>query len=320
MTIKLFTTFEEQLDILLQRGLTIENKENVINKLKSDNYYNIINGYKDLFITTDLAGAEVFVDKATFDEIYLLYLFDRNIRNIIFNYILLIENNLRTQIAYTFAKYHDSINYLIYTNFETLSAVGDTKATIERATQIYNLISNIEKDISRSVKHKEYIKHYITQYGYVPIWVLVNVLPLNRLSEFYRLMNQSERIEVSKYWNIMEKDLRQYISLLANFRNLCAHDDRIYCTIDKIKIPDTSIHNKLHILKDKSNMYIKGKNDLFALIIVFKMLLPQDEFKNLFNKIRGRIESLSTKLKSISIDSVLDKMGFPENWKEIKQI
>ena len=38
MVIKLFKTFEEQLDILVQRGLTIENKESAINKLKSDNY------------------------------------------------------------------------------------------------------------------------------------------------------------------------------------------------------------------------------------------------------------------------------------------
>lgn len=320
MTSKPFKTFEEQLEILKDRGLTIENECDTISKLKSDNYYNIINGYKDLFIITASNGNETFISNATFDDIYNLYLFDRSIRNIIFNYILSLENKLRTQISYTFAKYHDSNNFLVYTNFETLSAVGDQKAAIDRATKIYNLISNIEKDISKSLKHKDYIKHYITKYGYVPIWVLVNVLPLNRLSDFYKYMNQSERIEVSMYWNVMEKDLRQYIALLANFRNLCAHDERIYCTLDKIKIPDTYIHNQLNIPKDSNNVYLKGKNDLFALIIIFKMLLSQDEFINLFNKIRGRIESLATKLNSIPIEVVLDKMGFPENWKEIKLI
>lgn len=320
MASKPFKTFEEQLNILKDRGLTIDDEIEAINKLKSDNYYNIINGYKDLFTTKDSAGNEIFIDNATFEEIYNLYLFDRNIRNIIFNYILLIENKLRTQISYIFAKYHDGNNYLSYTNFETLLAVGDQKASIDRAIQIYNLISNIEKDISKSIKHKDYIRHYITEYGYVPIWVLVNVLPLNRLSEFYKLMNQKERIEVSQYWNVMEKDLRQYIALLASFRNLCAHDERIYCTIDKVKIPDTFIHTQLNILKDSNNVYINGKNDLFALLIIFKMLLPKEEFINSFNKIRGRIESLSTKLKSIPIEIVLDKMGFPKNWKDIKQI
>lgn len=317
---KPFKTFEQQLEILKNRGLLIENEEDAINKLKSDNYYNIINGYKDLFTTKNSDGEEIFIDGAAFEEIYNLYLFDRKLRNIIFNYILLIENNLKTQIAYVFAKYHDGKNYLSYTNFETLLAVGDNKASIERATQIYHLVSDIDKDISRSIKHKEYIKHYITEYGYVPIWVLVNVLPLNRISDFYKLMVQSERIEVSKHWNVKEKDLRQYISLLANFRNLCAHDERIYCTIDKIKIPDTYVHNELNIIKDSHNIYLKGKNDLFALIIVFKMLLSKEEFTSLFNKIRGRIESLSTKLKSVPLEIILDKMGFPDNWKDIKQI
>ena len=247
-----------------------------------------------------------------------MYLFDRNIRNIIFNHILSVENSLKTKISYVFAKYHDGDNYLSYLNFETLLSVGDNKATINRASQIYNLISNIEKDISRALKHKEYIRHYITEHGYIPIWVLVNVLPLNRISDFYRLMNQSERIEVSQYWNIMEKDLRQYISLLANFRNLCAHDERIYCTSDIIIIPDTPIHKHLAIQKDANNVYINGKNDLFALIIVFKMLLTKKDFNNLFNKIRGRIESISVKIQSVPLEVILNKMGFPPNWKEIK--
>ena len=41
-------------------------------------------------------------------------------------------------------------------------------------------------------------------------------------------MKQKERIEISQHWDIMEQDLSSYIEVLAYFRNLCAHDDRIY--------------------------------------------------------------------------------------------
>lgn len=42
----------------------------------------------------------------TFDELYALYCFDRELRSIIFKYTLQIENTLRTLISYVFSKYH----------------------------------------------------------------------------------------------------------------------------------------------------------------------------------------------------------------------
>lgn len=312
-----FKTFEEQVEILKERNLIIEDEEKVIQILASENYYNIINGYKYPFIDKK-SSVESFIKGCTFEEIYALYDFDRNLRNILFKSILQIENVLRTQIAYVFSKYHDSTSNLCYSDFETLLNVGDEKPLTERATNIYYLLSKIQQDISNSIKYKSYIKHYVFDYGYIPMWVLVNAIPLNRLSSFFRYMNQSERIEVSQYWGIMEKDLRQYIALLAVFRNLCAHDERLYCTREIVKIPDNEIHIILNIPKDRSGNFSKGKCDLFALMIIFKKLLKKEEFTNLYNKVNGRIISLETKLKCIEIKLILELMGFPENWKEIK--
>lgn len=310
-------SFHEQLEILKGRKLVINNEEKAIEILASSNYYNLINGYKTPFIkVTD--GKETFLDGCTFDEIYALYDFDRKIRNIFFNSILQVENVLKTQISYVFSKYHNTQNYLCYENFETLVDVGDKKPLMERAMKIYSLLSKLQQDISNSIKHKPYIKHYVLDYGYVPMWVLVNAIPLNRLSSFYRLMNQSERIEVSKFWNVMEKDLRQYISLLAAFRNLCAHDERIYSVKDSARIPDTDIHILLNIDKNSSDNYVYGKNDLFSLMITLKKLLNKDDFNTLFNKINGRIISLSTNLHCTNIDNILEEMGFPSNWTLIK--
>lgn len=312
-----FKTFEEQLDILKSRNLIIENDEETIAILKTENYYNIINGYKAPFLKSN-SGKEDFKDNVTFNEIFLLYQFDRAIRSIIFKSILQVENTLRTQISYVFSKYHNSANYLCYNNFETLLNGGTEKPVAERAIKIHSLISNLQRDISSSIKYKEYIKHYVIDYGYVPLWVLVNAIPLNRLSSFYRVMNQSERIEVSQYWNIMEKDLRQFISKLANFRNLCAHDERIYCSYDDTIIPDNDVHQLFNIDKDGSNNYTKGKTDLFSLVIVLKKLLPPPDFTNFYNQLNGRIISLSTKLNSIQIDEIFNAMGFPPNWEKIK--
>ena len=45
---KVFKTLEEQVDLLKNRGLKVEQSDKKI--LEIENYYNVINGYKDLFL------------------------------------------------------------------------------------------------------------------------------------------------------------------------------------------------------------------------------------------------------------------------------
>ena len=72
---KEFKTYQEQIDLLKSRGLVISDENFAMEKLKEDNYYNIINGYKELFITP--GTKDNFINDVTFEEIYALYDFDR---------------------------------------------------------------------------------------------------------------------------------------------------------------------------------------------------------------------------------------------------
>ncbi|MCI9279942.1 MAG: Abi family protein [Bacilli bacterium] len=316
---KEFKTINEQIDLLKNRGLQF-NDEVLANKLLlNNNYYNIINGYKEPFIT---AGTkDNFINQATFEEIFALYDFDKSIKDILLEHILKVENNLRSLIAYYFSKYHGNDNYLKLSNFEDFSSVNVNLETKQnRIKDIQNLISSINKEIANTINSKEYIKHYMIEYGFVPPWVLVNILSFGKLSKFLELMKQNERIEISKNFNITENELVQYTKLLSYFRNLCAHDDRIYnATLPKfLYIPDNQYHIILNIGKT-GTMYTHGKNDLFALIIALKIMLSETDFRRLYNKIYGRIKSLEKKLVVIKIDVILSKMNFPKNWRDIKK-
>lgn len=314
---KEFKTYNEQINLLKTRGLIIGDEIYALEKLKEDNYYNIINGYKELFITP--GTVDNFITGTTFEEIYALYDFDRTIRSILFKQILKVENILRSLIAYNFSEKYGNDNYLKLNNFETLKGSGcSTKKYQDRVTQIQNLFANLQSDISNGISKRTYINHYVLNYGFVPLWVLVNTMTLGRLSQFYSLMNQSIRIKVSMHWNIKEEDLNQYIKTLANYRNLCAHDERIYNAKNNQDIPDTIYHYNLSI-PQVSGRYINGKNDLFSLIIVLKILLPNEDFNNMCNKINGRMESLKQKISHINCSCVFDEMGFPANWSQIKK-
>lgn len=311
---KEFKTYQEQIEILKSRGIVISNEEFALEKLQEDNYYNIINGYKDLFIDSNQ-----YIQGTTFEEIYSLFEFDRNLKSILLKNILIVENILRTLIAYNFSLKYGNDNYLKIDNFETLKNSGCKKEKYqERIEQIQKLICNMQLDIANNIKKKPYINHYILNYGFVPLWVLVNAISLGRLSQFYSLMDQSVRINVSKKWNVKENELNQFIKNLSYFRNLCAHDERVYSATINQPIPDTIYHYKLN-LKKKDNNFIQGKRDLFSLVISLKMLLPNDKFNTMCNQIEGRMKSLEKKIFVINPQKIFDKMGFPLNWIQIKK-
>lgn len=314
---KEFKTYDEQIALLKSRGLKFEDEEFALNKLQEDNYYSIINGYKDLFL--DEEDGNKFKNNVTFEEIYSLFEFDRNIKSIFLKNILVVENILRTLIAYNFSEKYGNDNYLKLDNFETLKNSGCNKKKYqERIEQIQKLICSMQQDISNNIRKKPYINHYILNYGFIPLWVLVNAISLGRLSQFYSLMDQSVRVKVSKHWGVKEKELDQFIKNLSYFRNLCAHDERLYNAINNQNITDTIHHDFLNIPKNNGN-YVHAKNDLLSLVIVLKMLLPNDKFNTMCNQIEGRMKSLEKKITSIDVSEVFDSMGFVKGWINIKK-
>ena len=72
---KEFKTIEEQIEILKGRKLIIKDEEFAKKLLKDNNYYYLINGYKDLFVKNKSENEE-FKQNVTLEEIYTLYRFD----------------------------------------------------------------------------------------------------------------------------------------------------------------------------------------------------------------------------------------------------
>ena len=92
MTEKTYKSYRQQLNILRSRGMVIgkgSQGSRVMRILEAENYYNVINGYKELFLASKATPAadEVYKTGTTFDEVYSLYNFDRELRNIYLKYL-----------------------------------------------------------------------------------------------------------------------------------------------------------------------------------------------------------------------------------------
>ena len=109
----------------------------------------LFNGYKGLFLNPDYSGSdEKYLSGTEFKEIYALYLFDRELRNIFIRYILEIENNVKSVLAHDFSQKYGYNNYLKITNFEFSVQPGERKTHAQKIGDISDLIASLQKEIA----------------------------------------------------------------------------------------------------------------------------------------------------------------------------
>ena len=258
------------------------------------------------------ANPKNYIKGATFEELYSIFLFDRQFRNLIFKNLLIVENNAKSIFSYQLSKkygYKEN-DYLKPGNFDM---------SPEKSRQVNDLIKKMKRQVRINGYQHSATMHYLNNYGYIPLWVLVKVLSFGIISEFFTILKQEDKIAISRIYNIDVDDLSNYFSILANYRNVCAHEDILYENKTQRSIDNTVYHILLNIPK-KDGEYVMGKNDLFALIIILRQILSHEDVKSLIIELDRLIENLKFNLHSISIDAVLDRMGFPSNWKEIANI
>ena len=185
-----------------------------------------------------------------------------------------------------------------------------------KVRQVNDVISKMKRQIRINGKKHTATMHYINNYGYIPMWILVKVLSFGIVSELYGILKLDDQVEIAEFYGLPVETLVIYLSILANFRNLCAHEDILYDYRTQRMIPNDIIHSRLQI--EKSDEYYKyGKNDLFALMIILKYMLSEEEFRDLFNELEYEIDLLTGKINILSISTILNKIGFPDNWEGI---
>jgi len=303
---KIFKTLDEQITILRNKNLIIDDVDYVKDILLRENYF-FINGYRYLFMKS--MSERIFIDGTNFREIYALFNFDRQLRNILFKNILILENNIKSIISYELSRKYGfkERKYLNPSNF-----TNDPK----RTRQVNDLLKKIKRQISINGREHAATKHYQSNYGYIPLWIVVKVLSFGIVGELYTILKRDDQEEIAEVFNADVESLLVYLPIIANYRNLCAHEDICYEHKTQKEIPVTKYHELLNIPKTNGE-YIYGINDLFSLIIILRQLLRSDDFRIMLKEISYELDYLEGRIKSISIGKVLDRMGFPKNYKDI---
>ena len=231
-----------------------------------------------------------------------------------FKAIIDAESHLKAIFAYRFAETFSNKPYAYldiecYAQEKTLSVIS----TIWRLSQIIN----------RQQKFPESsISHYIQNYSEVPVWVLVNYL------DFGELRNMLTSLTV-KLQNNIAKDLCDFIkqnltravifppevmiSFVENMneiRNVCAHNNRLIgfkCRRDSKYW--SALHENYGIAPDNE------RREVYSVFLSTQCFLSKMEYCTLNNKIRKLANiHLEKQLKSITANTIMKKLGFPDDW------
>jgi abortive infection bacteriophage resistance protein len=216
-------TYQQHIELLESRGLSISNREEAISFLKQVNYYRFT-----AYCFPFQKPHDVFIKGSTFDKIVELYRLDEELRIAVFAALTPVEIFLRTRIAYelshkfgAFAQYDLSI----YQNEE----------------EGKQWLAELEDAIRES--KEPFLQHYQEKYKdfpRLPLWMACEIMSLGSLSKFYSNLTLDNR---NLFCSIIEIDhnvFKTWLHTITYLRNICAHHGRLWSRNFSIRpmIPD----------------------------------------------------------------------------------
>lgn len=292
-------SFEQQAQLLIERGLIVQNKEELITHLRMVNYYRLSAYWYPFKKIDPIDGTEKFALNTTFETIWSHYSFDRQLRLLIMDAIEKVEVAfLRTRMVEQFALLHGPFGYTELRNFSPKFTLSNHQ----------RLLDDVDELVSRS--KEEFVSRFQRKYyseTRPPLWIIVEVLSFGNLFTFYRYLNRSEQQSLSGFFNLYSPVLESWLHTLNFIRNACAHHSRLWNRVLPIS---PQLPNERH----NPEWYSNGKIDnryIFSVLTLLRYLL---KFIDKQSDWQLRLEYLLSEYPNVPIQF----MGFPINWKEIE--
>jgi abortive infection bacteriophage resistance protein len=164
-------TFEQQADLLIQRGM-FGDRDVMVSRLSVVNYYRL-SGYWHTF--KDINGC--FAPGTFFEEVWNRYVFDRRLRLLVIDSIERIEVAVRARLAYEHAHAYGPFAYA------EDSAALPKLTSARRAT----FLAHVKEEASRS--RETFVDHFFNKYGNfhqnLPVWEATEIMAFGTLLTFF---------------------------------------------------------------------------------------------------------------------------------------
>lgn len=221
-----YATLQYQIEKLKNNNLIIEDDDFASKMLGMNGYSNLIKSYRDPYILL-ANGKKTYRTGVTFNQIFSLYLLDKNLRNSVMSAMLDLEEHIKECAANVIARSFgtDPDEYLKFSNYRDRNRVGPFS--------LAKILNRLQKSLHTD---KYPIKHYMEKYNTVPPWILFKSAYLSTIVNLIKLMKipEQEQLASQLYSNISlpipQKRMLMIdtLFLCLEYRNLVAHGGRTY--------------------------------------------------------------------------------------------
>lgn len=199
--------------------------------------------------------------------------------------------------------------------------------------------SIVYSTLAKQKSKSESLERYSSKHGYVPMWILMNFLTFGNISKFYLFQTKEVKRNILKRLKFIEEttsevdfeiislNFSRSLEILTIYRNICAHNERVYNNSVSIPLDDSFMDfgEKLPFYYEakspqqmsQSKLVIRrnSRKKIFVLFFLISNFLNKREISKFKNEIETQFSLLEAKLSVITIDEIKILMGLNFDWK-----
>lgn len=234
--------YDQQLELLLSRGMLVQDNNRAMRKLSQVGYYRLSGfWYTSRIIRSNDAGlsyrSDDFLHGTSFEHAYDLYLFDKKLRLLMMDALERIEIHIRSIIAHEVGR-SDPLDYLreAYINQRFLNDGTFNKWQLKQTQKIRD-------------SRDDCIIWHLRENKEIPFWVAVETWDFGQMSKYYAMLNGGMQAKIIKRLGLDNKQtLTKWLKCLNLLRNRCAHHSRIWNRRHPaVQIPNNDFFNTLKV-------------------------------------------------------------------------
>lgn len=290
-------SYADQLQQLINRGLTIEDEPKALHLLEVISYYRLSGYWYPLL--ADKQNHQ-FKPTATFETAFSIYKFDRELRLLILRELEKIEVAVRAKMIYVLSQSLGPFWYLDSANFSNPVKHADT-------------LSKIGIEYSRS--DEEFVQTFKNKYSdpMPPSWMMLEVSSFGTLSSLYSYLQPTkDKRDIAKYFGLADIVLSSWLHSIVYLRNVCAHHARLWNREMQIQpmIPRHTHRpfiNQINYVSPETGQTLPLNNKTYFILSMVIYLMNTINPKH---SIQNKFKALLAKYPNIDPHA----MGFPSTW------
>lgn len=213
-------SWDEQVALLVERGLAVEDKSACASFLAATNYYRF-SGYARYFQQAPHLGQDDFHDGTAFHAVRAIYEADEALRTVLVQPLARVEVLLRAHTAYLIADAHGPRGRYLEGDFYTDAGTKDP--TVEAC------LRDIERSKERHILRYKNSNGSASGYSDLPVWSAVEAWSFGTLSKCIERGAEGTLADaVATSLGVAKAGFAYRVRSLVYLRNHCAHHSRLW--------------------------------------------------------------------------------------------